>query len=197
MYPIPTVEELSTFSGRPLPTYGAFASEALVQGTLYFMIVTELQTPPNDPTEALLAKKGILAFSDHLYLIQPYQAVEAAPFQTERIGSYTYSKPLNIIRGTAQANALKGETTGIMWFDMAVSQLALRTQRGGVYSSDIVLMEREYDEAIVALENGQACILGPAERNKYSNPYFINGEQYGMDAAADRGTNGPGGGPRW
>ena len=111
----PTVAELATFTGRASNTFSAFAPEALTQAALLFYFATGLEDYPEDFQLASLAKYGILDMADKIYLSQPYKQTTNSPFQSETIGSYSYSK-------MSQATK-KGDATGVMWFDLAVNKL--------------------------------------------------------------------------
>lgn len=111
----PTVAELAAFTGRASNSFGQFADQALAQATLLFYIATDLDAYPSDVSLTMLVKNGILDMADKIYLSQPYQEASASPFQSETIGSYSYTK--------AVASVKKGDSTGIMWFDLAVNKL--------------------------------------------------------------------------
>lgn len=145
----PTVAELAAFTGRPSNTFGDFASEALAQSTLLFTLATELTDYPSDTSLAQLAKNGILDMADTIYLGQPYKESLASPFQSESIGSYSYSK---ITR-----NVKKGEATGVSWFDMAVSKLRV-SGAGSVDSGSIEGME--FDGLVPGGTGGRMKIAG-------------------------------------
>lgn len=115
MLATPTVAELATFSGRPSNTFTAYAVEALDQATLLFYLATELDDYPLNPGLAKLAKNGILDMADSIYLGQPYRESSASPYQSETIGTYSYSKAAKAVK--------KGDSTGIIWFDLAVNKL--------------------------------------------------------------------------
>jgi hypothetical protein len=111
----PTVAELATFSGRPSNTFVDFAVEALAQATLLFYLATSLDEYPSDTNLLKLSKYGILEMADKIYLSQPYKQASASPYQSETIGSYSYSKAVSAVK--------KGDATGVMWFDLAVNKL--------------------------------------------------------------------------
>lgn len=111
----PTVAELANFSGRDSNSYNNFAVEALTQATLLLYLATSLSGYPSDPELASLAKYGILDMADKIYFSQPYREALASPYQSESIGSYSYSKSVAAVK--------KGDATGVMWFDMAVNKL--------------------------------------------------------------------------
>ncbi len=119
MLPVPTLDELSAFSGRPEATYGMFASMALEQATLMLSLVTRLTDYPDDPDLAKLARFAILELADRLFLEQPYAEYVAKPFQAETIMSYSYS------RATPTASKVQqGIKTGLFWWDLAVDELS-------------------------------------------------------------------------
>lgn len=114
----PTPDDLAEFTGRPVATYGPFAVQALDQAALMFTIVTQLPDYPDDPDLAKLAKYAIMELADRLVLEQPYQAILSSPFQTETIGSYSYSRTT-----ATSVKVTGGQRTGLYWWDLAVDQL--------------------------------------------------------------------------
>lgn len=118
MLDAPTVSDLADFTGSEQSSYSAFVSQALVQATLLFGFATGLEQYPDTTAERSLAYNGILEMADKLYLSQPYAAALASPFQSESIGSYSYSK--------ASGAVSKGQATGVVWFDLAVQKLSVR-----------------------------------------------------------------------
>src|SRR3954467_4057026 len=111
----PTVAELASFTGRASNTFSSFAVEALSQATLLFYLATDLEAYPLNEQLNKLAKNGILDMADNIYLSQPYQEASASPYQSETIGSYSYSRSVKAVK--------KGDATGVMWFDLAVNKL--------------------------------------------------------------------------
>ena len=203
MYPIPTISQLSAYSGRDEATYqAAVANTALLQATLRFSILTEVTDPSqisaymalSQADMQLLASQGILSLADMIYLQFPYQQAQASPFNSETLGSYTYQKQSTIgvggsmSRMAASALELSMDKTGNVLFDLAVQMLARRTLASGVYSGSVMLFE-EGDRA----ENvgarldedgltGQRWIVGPADRDRFSIfPGDINAQAFPMD----------------
>ncbi len=144
----PTVAELAAFSGRESNTFGQFASEALAQATLLFYLATQLETYPTDSNLNQLARYGILDMADKIYLSQPYQEASASPFQSETIGSYSYSKSVSAVK--------KGDATGVMWFDMAVDKL--KADGSGIGASGSIV-GMEYD-GLGVTDSGKMKIIG-------------------------------------
>jgi len=111
----PTVADLAIFTGRESTSFNDFAGEALAQATLLFYLATGINEYPTDLDQSKLAKYGILDMADKIYLSQPYREASASPYQSESIGSYSYSRTVSAVK--------KGDATGVMWFDLAVSKL--------------------------------------------------------------------------
>ncbi len=154
MLAVPTVEDLSEFSGRPADSYGPFAVSALRQATLLFSTITHLTAYPTDDDEAQLAVYAILQMADRLYLEQPSAQIKAGPFQSETIGSYSYSRASQL----AVSSAKSGTKTGLYWWDLA---LELLTQAGAtnITSSVISLL----DDDIVDDGEGGRYLVTPAQ----------------------------------
>lgn len=183
-FPIYTVSDLSAFSGRSLDEYTPYADSAIIQALIFLLMVTQLNTFPSDQLEQMIFKYAVLAWADRLVLEQPYQDAVANPFQSQNAGSVSWSKPITYSRGNAQANALKGEQTGVQWFDLAVQKLAKRTEFGGVYSKSI---EVAWDDTVHIRhdhETGEVRLVGPAEMDKDS--------LFGFNVSADAWGSGNG-----
>lgn len=144
----PFVGELATFTGRASSTFGDYAAEALTQATLLLVLATGLTDYPTDTNMAQLAKYGILDMADSIYLSQPYKESISSPFQSESIGSYSYSKMTKSVK--------RGESTGVTWFDMAVSKLRVAGSGIGATGS---IEGMEWD-GVVTGPNGKSKILG-------------------------------------
>lgn len=152
MLAAPTRAELATFTGRPASTFSGFADQALAQATLMFQVVTRLPGYPDDPDLKQLALNAIMEMADRLLLEQPYAEVASKPFQSESIGSYTYS------RATATAAKVQnGSKTGLFWWDVAVDELAapgaLLTAHGSI---------KAYNDGLRVLADGDMHVVNPA-----------------------------------
>lgn len=200
MITVPSVADLADWSGRPPGSYTTYANSALLQATILFATVTELtsqdfttmQQNQNAGTEHdsdyLLAIQAILAMGDWIYLRQPYQQIIAAPLQTERIGSYSYSKAEQQTMRNAAAISLSLETTGVVMYDLAVKMLSKRTRAGGVYSGGITVFDGSADlsqtgdtQLLQRTSDGRLVILGPADRDQFDIPFDVNSEMFPMD----------------
>lgn len=153
-YPEYTKKNLADFSGRPEQSYTEYSTQAISQAVLLFKIGTCLAGLPEDKTKLELAEMGIMALADSIYLSQQYQAAAASPFSSESIGSYSYSKAARAVAS--------GTATGIMWFDLAVSQLSECEQNDGIPTGGGIEVF-EWDTTLTAGNNGNLRALGPAD----------------------------------
>lgn len=150
----PTVSELAKFTGRESNAFGEFAVEALAQATLLFYLATDLENYPDNDSQEALARNGILDMADKIYLSQPYKEATASPYQSETIGSYSYSRTVAAVK--------KGDATGVMWFDLAVNKL--RASGSGITASGSI-QGMEWDG--VAVVDGKAKIIGASDSHSY------------------------------
>jgi len=195
MLPVPTVQQLSGFTGRPVLSYTSgpapgYVNAALIQATLMFSIVTELT--PDDfngmaSDDQTLALYGILAMADYIYLRQPYQQVIASPLMNETTGSYSYGKAMQEVARNAAALEVTAERTGVAFYDLANQYLNKRKRAGGVYTGWIEVFERgkaRYDSAELEIRecDGQMVLLGPSDFDQYDIPGFmINAQIFPQD----------------
>lgn len=197
MYPVPVLESLAYFSGRPETSYTGFAVSALAQATLMFTFRTEITDPSQftgynniTPADAQqLATQGICAMADYIYLRQPYQQAIASPMQNETIGSYNFSKPSSEVARNAAALEVTGESTGVVLYDLAVQMLSRRTLAGGVFFGQVELFERPHDRDDKAQlrvkcdpKTGMLHVLGPADIDQIDFQMFdFNVEMFPAD----------------
>jgi hypothetical protein len=167
MLQVPTTADMALFKGKDVNFYSIFAEQALLQAAFLLSIRTGLSETPDSEPGASLAKFAIMDLAHQMYLEAPYDEILAKPFSSESIGSYSYSK-------SAQA-ARKGETTGSMWFDLAVEQLSDLNGSYDVNSGSISVFERSdyYQTA-----EGDRYVLGPADYNHWDQDYYyINSDR--------------------
>lgn len=151
MLPVPTVADLAEFTGRDEDDFGDFAAQALTQATLLLSLVTMRTELPDDADLAQLAVNAILEMADRLYLEQPYAATKAAPYTSEHIGSYSYSK------GSLFAQAREKKDTGLLWWELALDELSL-SDRSLVDYGSISALERE-----IYSDGEDRWVLSPAD----------------------------------
>ncbi len=161
----PTVANLAAFTGRPSNAFSDYAIEALAQSTLLFYLATELEQYPDDINLSMLARNGIMDMADRIYLSQPFREATASPYQSETIGSYSYSKTVAAVK--------KGESTGVMWFDLAVSKL----KGGGASISASGSIEGMEWDGIGRTADGRAKIIGASGYPLVRGSWEIDAEE--------------------
>jgi len=168
MLPISTVSELAAFKMKPVSFYNeTYALEAMTQASVLLTFRTGISEMPADEQEATLVNYAIMDLGNLIYLEAPYDEIKAKPFSSESIGSYTYSK-------SAQA-AKNGESTGSMWFDLAVEQLSALDGSFDVNSDSISMFERDN---LYTGPSGKRYVLGPEDMPLGDeNYYYINAEK--------------------
>lgn len=188
-WPVPTPAELADYTGRPLSSYTSYVNSALLQATMMFTVLTDLNADSYSGMPAdfqQLANMGIMAMADYLYLRWPYQQVLASPLQAETIGSYSYSKPVQVTARNAQAIEVSADRTGVDMFDLAVRRLALRRSMSGVFYGQITGFEHTGRDDLARVmfdpEEGRMVLVGPADFNKIDLQFFdLNSESFPGD----------------
>lgn len=163
MLAVPTVADLSAFTGRPTATYGTFAAAALEQATLMFTVLTKLTAYPDDPDLAKLARYAILELADRLFLEQPFAEFVASPFQSETIMSYTYSRAT-----TTAVKVQNGVKTGLFWWDLAIDELSQPGSSVLAHGSVRVL-----PDGLVVDGSGMWTVQNAAEAGDSGHPPYI------------------------
>lgn len=170
MLPAPSTDDLAAFTGRAVASYSAFADQALAQATLLFSVLTKREEYPTDPAGRQLAFNAIMELADRIYLEQRYSEVKASPFQSETIGSYTYSKAIQ--------SAKNGQHTGLSWWDIAIDELS-EVERSLVSSGSLSALER--DHVYTENDTGRRYVLGPADFSMPDLPFDVNSEKQPHD----------------
>lgn len=167
-YPIYNKDDLAAYSGRNVAGYPMpYTDEAIKQATLLFKIATCLNQFPEDQTQADLAGYAIKAMADYAVLNQPYAQAAASPFQSETLGSYSYSK--------MAGKAASGEKTGVMWFDIAVDQLGQCDKNDGIMSGggiEVFEFDGLFTDALVP--GNSARLLSPDD-SQYHEAFMVSG----------------------
>ena len=162
-YPILTTQDLADFTGKPVASFSPYAQTAIEQAFLLFKMGTCLTQLPDDEQKQKLAQFAILEMAGKLYQEQKYADVNANPFSSESIGSYSYTKK-------SQKKVENGEETGGMWFDIAIRTLSVCDTVGGAYMSGGINVF-DGDATVTDSGNGYSEVLGPAEKDGYNLPY--------------------------
>ena len=159
-----TRQMLADFTGRPLASFpeGFVSTSAIPQALLLFKIGTCLASPDDlTADQQQMLDFAVLAMADAIHLAQPYQTALASPFNSESIGSYSYSKVARAIQ--------KGDETGVMWFDLAIDKLSVCDQLDGSFAQGgIEIFENDGRFAGNVRLGGQAGnvdFLSPADLN--------------------------------
>jgi hypothetical protein len=171
-YPVFTKQDLADFSGRPVASYTGYTDRAIRQAVLLFKIGTCLANlAPKDTLEYEIAVEGILAMADQIFLAQRYQQQVASPFQSESLGSYSYSKTAKSVSD--------GEKTGVEFFDIAIDQLSVCDETDDIPSFGGVEVF-EHDGMFARGEGGNLRFLSPKDLDQ--------SRSYGFDPAGSQTT---------
>lgn len=122
-----TRQNLADFTGRPVASFpeGYVTTSAFPQALLLFKLGTCLASPDDlSPEQKQLVDFAVLSMADAIHLSAPYQTALASPFNSESIGSYSYSRAAHAVS--------QGLPTGVSWFDMAIQQLSVCDSLDGI-----------------------------------------------------------------
>lgn len=115
-----TRQDLADFTGRPVASFpeAYVTKSAIPQALLLFKMATCLASPDDlSGDQKQLVDFAILSMADAIHLSAPYQTILASPFNSESIGSYSYSRAAQVVS--------KGLPTGVGYFDMAMDKLSI------------------------------------------------------------------------
>lgn len=166
-FPVLTTSDLVRFSGRVSADYPSPFTEgsAIPQAMLFFKLSTGITDWPDTADLAQTALFAVSELANSLTMWQPHQEILSNPFQSESIGTYSYSK-ISGFRAAMEA----GQPTGLLWFDLAVRLLATEDSSDVDYSSMSVFDRDEaYDNIVIR----DGVVYGPSNLNVFSsNPSF-------------------------
>lgn len=174
VFPTFTSSDLEGFTGRLASTYTAYASGAIAQAMLQFKTATCLTEWPDLADDAQLASYAVLEAADAIYLSAQYRVIEANPFSSESIGSYSYSKPRVFPPrvGSLPTPPKTDLPTQVTWFDLAVERLGIceviaRVEHGGikVFEPDLKIEEQP---------DGTFQLIGPMQESPIDVPFNIS-----------------------
>lgn len=125
---LPTVDDFRDFWGDQAEGIDDDRAAELIQlsGDL-FWLATRLDTDPVDARLARLVKSAISDMAIYLYINRDDLEAGYSGFQSERIGSYSYSRAVSRARTAITAN----EPTGATVFDTVVYDLLDELAYGG------------------------------------------------------------------
>ena len=124
-----------------------WAADVLQQATDMMAMAAPLTDDPTDELTLRVVTLGILAMSYALWVRTGDREAMYAPFQSERIGSYSYSKAQ-----IAQA-AASGLPTGIAEFDIAVQRVRDENSTDWHHKEDVFVQDLAVSEAELNLES--------------------------------------------
>ena len=153
------VADLATFTGRSASSFQTDYVEgsALPQALLLFKLGTCLASPDDlSDIDKTLVDFAILSMADAIQLSAPFQSAMASPFNSESIGSYSYSKTAQVVVG--------GLPTGVEWFDIAIAKLSVCLASDGAMGfGGIEAFENDALFTDSTAFDGNARILSPSE----------------------------------
>lgn len=157
-YPTIVRQDLADFTGRPVASFPEtfVTNSAIPQAVLLFKLGTCIVDPALLSTDdQQLVRFALLSMADAIHLAAPYQTALANPFNSESIGSYSYSKTAKAVQD--------GKDTGVMWFDLAVRQLSqCESDAGDFRRGGIEMFERDGSYVSGQL-SGNVAYLSPAD----------------------------------
>lgn len=164
----PTLEDLVGFTGLAEETYDdveEYVDEVLQQAVDALRLATGLSAWPDNPGEDdglryRVARYAVMELGEAFLNSRPYRSAAVSPFQSETIGSYSYSKVSAAVRA--------GVPTGLVWFDQARDLFA------GDGADAIVSVSTHVFETgtfKVLDEDGDTQLLGPADVEVSRDPW--------------------------
>lgn len=159
MLAAPDLAAFAEFLTVPVGTLGAADTQALKQSAFLLQILSGCADYPTEEPCKTMFDNAIMDMANWMKNTLPFVAAASSPFQSETIGSYSYSKNFRSVL----LSGLKGgdPTTGVMWFDLAVSECGCGTEEDSLVGSSAITVF-EHDGVYVA-ENGRRWVLGPED----------------------------------
>ena len=136
---IPSVEDMAAFQMQESVDDEAAAYMRLQMAADLLSLATGLEDDPTDPRLARVLKWGIMDMAWWLLVQADNRDELFSPHQSERIGSYSYSKASQSVRS--------GADTGVFFFDQAVA--ALKTD---VFGSITITGEQVFEPTFSSYE---------------------------------------------
>lgn len=159
MLAAPDLDAFALFLTVPVQTLGAADTQALKQSAFLLQLLSGCEDYPTEEPCKTLFDNAIMDMANWMKNTLPFVAAASSPFQSETIGSYSYSKNFRNVL----LSGLKGgdATTGVMWFDLAVSNCGCGLEEDSLVSSGGITVF-EHDEVYVAAD-GRRWVLGPED----------------------------------
>lgn len=157
---VPTLQDFADFLTVDVSSLGPADTQALKQAGFLLQVLGGCSdSPTEDPCKSLF-DNAIMDMANWMRASLPFVSAVASPFQSETIGSYSYSKAFrNVLLSGMSGNRVD---TGVMWFDLAVRNCACGEESSAVAYGSTHVFE---DDGVYISDAGQRWILGPAEAN--------------------------------
>lgn len=120
---LPTAEELFDFWGADAEADTDRADLLIQLSADLLWLATKIEDDPADPRLANLVKYAILDMAAYLYINRDSINENYSPFNSERIGSYSYSKMYSRAYSRLSKTITGNEPTGVPLFDRVVDEL--------------------------------------------------------------------------
>lgn len=157
-FPVYTVDDLAFFANEIPEYFTEFGEEALDQAEFLVQERTETYQYPTTVRLQKAFKLAILDVAFQLYLESYFLKYKNMPFQSEVIGSYSYSKGQ-----TANSALMSSYPTGFRWLDILLWLLGRDASKGLPSSGGVHVFDRE---GVVSV-NGEDWELGPRDLPEY------------------------------
>lgn len=135
----PTTAEYEIYVHGDVPDDESWTVLALQQATDLFWLATGLPDFPSDPQLLRIAKNAILEFAQWLLVQDEHKTEIFSPYNSERIGSYSYSK-----LARAENSIHKNDPLGLFWWDKALSLFA-NSDTSQIWSVSEKVIPQPYD----------------------------------------------------
>lgn len=146
-------QHLGLSAATDLPGVGITVERAtrnLRLATDLMILATNCENQPaTDTVLGRVTEEGLLAMAHYLVVREEDREELYSPYNSERIGSYSYSKQ------QVAAAAKSGEDTGVSFFDIAMEELRQRCNDGagsevGIYTEEVMTAENPAKELDLA-----------------------------------------------
>lgn len=121
---LPVTDDLYAFWGDEADAVDlTSATLAIQQAAALLSIAAGITDDPTDTNLALLVKWAMVDMAIYLLIAKDNRDAEYSPFQSEHVGSYSYSKSSARLYARTMKTILINDPTGCMLFDRVVAEL--------------------------------------------------------------------------
>ena len=115
----PSIDEYESFVHGEMPEDDEWAEAALQQAADLFWLATSLTEYPPDAQSVRMIKYAMMEMAQYLLVQDDNKTEIFSPYNSERIGSYSYSK-----LARADSKIQRNIPLGLFWWDKAVNMFA-------------------------------------------------------------------------